>query len=104
VSVDVANIGGRAGEEIVQLYIRDKVSSLTRPVKELKGYQRVALAPGEKRTVTFTLDTRMLAGYDPDMRLVAEKGTFAIMTGKSSRNEDLLTQEFEMTDNEYFKN
>ena len=56
VAVDVRNVGERAGDEVVQLYVRDKVSSVTRPVKELKGFQRVTLAPGAQRTVRFTLD------------------------------------------------
>ncbi len=89
VSLEVTNSGKMAGEEIVQLYIRDKVSSVTRPVKELKGYQRVALNPGETKTVKFTLTPESLAFYDIKMNYVVEQGEFTIMTGSSSRNKDL---------------
>ncbi len=89
VSVDVTNTGKMAGEEVVQLYIRDEVSSVTRPVKELKGYRRIALKPGEKQTVTFTLDANSLAFFDRKMNYVVEQGTFKIMTGSSSRDKDL---------------
>lgn len=89
VSMSVTNAGKMAGEEIVQLYIRDKMSSVTRPVKELKGYQRVALNPGETKTVTFTLTPQALAFYDIKMNYVVEPGEFTIMTGSSSRNKDL---------------
>ena len=64
VSADVTNTGGRAGAEVVQLYIGDKLSSLPRPVKELKGFEKVHLAPGQSRTVTFEIDPGMLACYD----------------------------------------
>lgn len=89
VSVDVTNTGKMAGEEVVQLYIRDEVSSVTRPVKELKGYRRIALKAGEKQTVTFTLDANSLAFFDLKMNYVVEPGTFKIMTGSSSRDKDL---------------
>ncbi len=89
VSVDVANTGKMAGEEVVQLYIRDRVSSVTRPVKELKGYQRVFLNPGEVRTVTFNLRPEALAFYDIDMNYVVEAGDFDIMTGPSSKDGQL---------------
>ena len=89
VSVDVTNTGDMAGTEIAQLYIRDEVSTVTRPVKELKGYQRVALRPGESKTVDFRLTAEDLAYYDLNMNYVVEKGTFKIMTGGSSRDKDL---------------
>jgi beta-glucosidase len=84
VEVDVTNTGKRAGDEVVQLYIRDDVSSVPRPVLELKGFQRVTLQPGEKRTVRFTLAPDALAFWNIDMRHVVEPGTFTISTGSSS--------------------
>ena len=84
VSVDVTNAGQRAGEEVVQMYIRDKVSSVTRPVKELKGFQRVALAPGETKTVTLEITPQKLAFWNIDMQFVVEPGEFDIMIGSSS--------------------
>jgi beta-glucosidase len=84
VSVDVRNSGARAGDETVQLYIRDKVSSVTRPVKELKGFQRVTLAAGEKRTVEFTLTPHSLEMWNDRMERVVEPGQFDIMVGGNS--------------------
>jgi beta-glucosidase len=84
VSVDVRNTGAREGDEVVQLYIRDKVSSVTRPVKELKGFQRVTLKPGESRTVTFTVGPEALQMWNDQMHRVVEPGDFEIMTGNSS--------------------
>ena len=86
VSVDVTNTGDRAGDEVVQLYIRDQVSSVTRPVKELKGFRRVSLAPGERRTVTFRLTPDDLAFYGIDMERVVEPGRFTIMVGPNSQD------------------
>jgi beta-glucosidase len=84
VSADVSNAGSRAGEEVVQLYINDVVSSVTRPVKELKGFQKIALQPGEKKTVRFTLTPEELAFYDQSMVRRVEPGTFRVMLGSSS--------------------
>jgi len=84
VSVPVRNTGKRAGDEVVQLYIRDRVSSVTRPVKELRGFQRVGLKPGESRTVRFTLGPRDLSFWDIGMKRVVEPGAFDIMVGPSS--------------------
>ena len=84
VEVDVTNTGKRAGDEVVQLYIRDDVSSVPRPVLELKGFQRVTLKPGEKRTVRFTLAPDALAFWNIDMKRVVEPGTFTISAGPSS--------------------
>jgi beta-glucosidase len=84
VSVSVRNIGDRAGDEVVQLYARDEEASLTRPVKELRGFARVSLAPGERRRVTFTLDAEQLAFVDVPGRWVVEPGTFRLMVGTSS--------------------
>jgi beta-glucosidase len=88
-SVEVANTGPRAGAEVVQLYIRDLVSSVTRPVKELKGFQRVFLQPGETRKVVFDITPEMLSFWDSNMRFTAEPGDFELMTGSSSRGCDL---------------
>ena len=86
VSVTVANTGARAGAEVVQLYVRDMVGSVTRPVKELKGFQRVELAAGESREVTFTLTPADLAFYTARGRWEAEPGGFAVFVGGSSRD------------------
>jgi beta-glucosidase len=84
VSVDVTNTGTRSGDEVVQLYIHDVVSSVTRPVKELRGFERVTLAPGEKKTVTFTIGPDALSLIDRRMHRVVEPGRFEIMVGTSS--------------------
>ena len=85
VSADVTNTGGRAGAEVVQLYIGDKLSSLPRPVKELKGFEKVYLAPGQSRTVTFEIDPGMLACYDDAKGAwVAEPGEFTAYVGAAS--------------------
>jgi beta-glucosidase len=89
VLADVTNTGGRAGHEVVQLYVRDRVSSVTRPVKELKGFAKVFLRPGERTTVTFDIGPEALAFHDVRMREVVEPGEFTIMVGTSSRDEDL---------------
>src|SRR5262245_44060950 len=84
VSVEVANTGTRAGDEVVQLYIRAEVSRATRPVLELKGFRRVTLAAGERRTVTFELGPEQLAYHGPEMKRVVEPGRFQVMVGGSS--------------------
>ncbi|HMP83691.1 MAG TPA: glycoside hydrolase family 3 C-terminal domain-containing protein, partial [Verrucomicrobiota bacterium] len=89
VSVDVKNTGKRPGSEVVQLYIRDCVSSVTRPVKELKGFRKVFLKPGETKTVSLDITPESLAFYDINMEYVVEPGEFEIMIGTSSANEDL---------------
>jgi beta-glucosidase len=91
IRVDVANTGSRAGDEVVQLYIRDVVSSVTRPVKELKGFKRITLEPGESTTVAFDVTPEHLAFYDIDMVFRVEPGEFRLMVGSSSRDEDLQT-------------
>ena len=88
---DVMNTGGRAGTEVVQMYVRDCVSSVTRPVKELKGFQKVRLGPGETTTVSLEIGRDALAFHDIDMQYVVEPGEFVIMVGTSSRDEDLRT-------------
>jgi len=91
VSVSVTNSGDMAGDEIVQMYIRDKVSSVTRPVKELKGFERISLQPRETKTVTFPITEEALQFYNRDMNRVVEPGEFDIMVGNSSQNVQTTT-------------
>jgi len=87
VSVTVRNVGDRAGKEVVQLYVRDEAASLARPDKELKGFQKVHLEPGERVVVSFILDERALAFFDPYRKMwVAEPGEFEVLVGGSSRD------------------
>ncbi|HEX8336747.1 MAG TPA: beta-glucosidase BglX [Pyrinomonadaceae bacterium] len=97
VSVDVENTGRRAGDEVVQLYIRDVVASRVRPVKELKGFRRVTLQPGERRTLTFKLTPAELGFYDEAVRFVVEPGTFKLMAGRSSADPEMLEATLEVT-------
>ncbi len=94
VSVDVANTGQFDGAEVVQLYLRDLVGSVTRPVRELKGFEKVWLKKGERKTVVFTLSERDLSFYDNDMNFIAEPGRFTVFIGGSSDAE--LQQNFEL--------
>ncbi len=87
--IEVTNTGKRTGTEVVQLYIRDTVSSVTRPVKELKAFQKITLAPGETRTVALDITSESLAFWDVNMKYVVEPGEFEIMAGNSSRDADL---------------
>ncbi|MFP3898941.1 MAG: glycoside hydrolase family 3 N-terminal domain-containing protein [Dehalococcoidia bacterium] len=96
VSVDVRNTGHRAGEEVVQLYINDVAASITRPVKELKGFRRIGLEPGETRTVRFELPVEALGFYDREMKFAVEPGVFKVMVGRSSRD-IVLEGEFEVS-------
>lgn len=89
VLVDVTNTGSREGSEVVQLYIRDLVSSVTRPIKELKGFKKVWLKPGETTTVALDIHPAALSFYDVNMKYVVEPGDFEIMVGTSSRDADL---------------
>jgi beta-glucosidase len=89
VLADVTNTGEREGTEVVQLYIRDVFSSVTRPLKELKGFERVSLQPGETKTVAFDITPESLAFYGIDMKYAVEPGQFEIMIGNSSRDCDL---------------
>ena len=84
VSVTVSNTGNRAGDEIVQLYLRDLVSSVTRPIKELKDFKRISLAPGESKTVEFVITPDKLSFLDLNMKSVVEPGWFDVMVGTSS--------------------
>jgi beta-xylosidase len=85
VSVDVTNTGSREGDEVPQMYIHQKIASVTRPVKELKGFQRITLKPGEKKTVEFTITPDALSMLDVDMHKVVEPGEFEIMVGPNSQ-------------------
>ncbi|HEY6445836.1 MAG TPA: glycoside hydrolase family 3 N-terminal domain-containing protein [Acidobacteriaceae bacterium] len=96
VSVDVTNTGKRAGTETVQMYIRDVVSSVTRPVKELKGFRKVRLEPGQSATVTMPLTPELLKFWDVNMKYVVEPGEFTVMVGTSSRDEDLMKMTLEV--------
>ena len=94
VSVEVANTGNFDGKEVVQLYIRDIVASVTRPVKELKGFQKKVIKKGEKQTITFQITIEDLKFYDSDLRFVAEPGQFEIFVGGNSNTE--LKTSFEL--------
>ena len=91
VSIDVENTGNREGAEIVQLYITDDYATMTRPVKELRGFRRVNLKLGEKQTVTFTIDKEMLSYYDRNNQWQCEPGTFTIAVGPSSHENEKVT-------------
>jgi len=90
ISLSVANTGKLSGDEVVQLYICDEYASIPRPVKELKGFKRLSLDPGEKRKITFHLPIDLLAYYDENLDLIVEAGTFKVMLGSSS--EDIRLQ------------
>jgi beta-glucosidase len=96
-SVEVENVGRRAGDEVVQLYIRDPVATMTRPVKELKGFQRVTLQSGEKRRVEFVLGPEQLGFWNREMRYVVEPGEFRVMVGSNSV--DVIEAKFEVATN-----
>ena len=87
ITVEVANTGRYDGSEVVQLYVKDVVGSVTRPVRELKGFERVELKKGEKKTVTFELSSEDLKFYNIDMKNVAEAGDFEVFIGGSSNAE-----------------
>ncbi len=93
VTVKVKNVGDRAGKEIVQLYVSDDQSTAIRPVKELKGFDKVELAPGQEKTVAFTLDKRAFAYYNVDINdWHVETGSFTVMIGRSSRDIQLCAK------------
>lgn len=95
VSCSIKNIGNKAGEEVVQLYLRDRVGSVVRPMKELKGFQKVMLQVGESKTLTFEINSEKLSFYNIELNWVAEPGMFDVMLGSSS--EDIrLRSEFEL--------
>ena len=80
-TINVKNTGSRDADEVVQLYIRDMVASISRPVKELKGFQRIHLAAGESREISFDITPEMLKFYNAELRHVIEPGDFQIMVG-----------------------
>lgn len=93
VEVDVRNAGDRAGDEVIQLYVRDQTASVTRPIKELKGFERITLAPGEAQTVRIALNPDAFALWNLDMEEVVEPGLFDIMVGPDSENLQTVTLE-----------
>ena len=95
ISLKVRNVGKVMGDEVVQLYVRDEYASMPRPIKELRGYQRINLMPNEEQTLTFHLPVDQLAFYDADLKLCLEAGRILVMVGSSS--EDIrLCGEFEI--------
>jgi beta-glucosidase len=95
VTVDVRNAGDRAGDEVVQVYVRDDVASVAQPVRALKAFRRVTLGPGEMQSVAFKLGPDSFALYDRQMRRVVEPGTFTIYVGTDSNAQ--LNSRFEFT-------
>ena len=91
-TVDVTNTGNYDGDEIVQLYIRDMVGSITRPVQELKGFERVNIKKGETKTISFEITPELLQFYDQNYNEVLEPGDFQVMVGPNSR--DIITKTF----------
>ena len=85
-SITVKNQGSRSGETVVQLYLRDRVASVSRPIKELKGFRKVLLAPGESRRITFTVDQTALGFYNQDLQWIIEPGKFDVMIGLDSQH------------------
>jgi beta-glucosidase len=96
VSVPLRNTGDRAGDETVQIYVHQLVSSVTRPIKELKAFERVTLAPGESKTLTFLLTPEAFRMWNVSMQRVVEPGAFEIMAGPNSV--DLKTIELTISD------
>ena len=94
-SVDVAHVSGPEGDEVVQLYLRDPVASISQPVRRLRGFERVTLKSGEKKTVTFTLDKSDFGFFDNAGKFVVEPGEIQVYAGNSSKGE--LTQTFTVT-------
>ena len=93
--VGAAEVKARVGDEVVQIYLRDEAASVTRPLKELKKFQRVSLAPGEKRTLRFELTPDDLSIWNLEMKRVVEPGKFTVMAGPNSR--DLKAASFTVT-------
>lgn len=89
--MEVKNTGRYEGEEVVQLYVRDEAASITRPVKELKGFEKIALKPGESKEVVFDITDEQLGFYDNRMNFVVEKGDFTFMVGTNSRDVDSVS-------------
>jgi beta-glucosidase len=97
VTVEITNTGKARGDEVAQMYLRDEVSSVTRPVKELKDFARISLNPGETKTITFTITPEKLQFYNREMKRVVEPGKFQIMVGGNSV--DLINAQLEVTGN-----
>lgn len=95
VSVDVRNTGKVAGKEVVQMYVRDVVGSISRPIKELKGFEKISLKPGETKTVTFTINEELLKFYNADLDWVIEPGAFQVFVGPNSRDVESLSFKYE---------
>ena len=93
VTVDVTNTGNYEGKEVVQLYIRDLVGSVTRPLKELKGFQKIALKKGEKQTVTFEISVEELKFYNSELQFIAEPGSFDVFVGTNSSTDNKVSFE-----------
>jgi beta-glucosidase len=96
VQIDITNSGKMKADEIIQLYLHEKISSVTRPVKELKNFTRITLKPGETKTVSFKIDPSKLKFWNVDMKFAAEPGDYEVMIGRSS--EDYLKAEFVLND------
>jgi beta-glucosidase len=94
VKITVKNTGKMEAKEIVQLYIRDIYGSVTRPIKELKAFEKINLSPGEEKEVKFTISSEDLKFHNIDMKYVAEPGDFELFVGSSSNNNDLLKTNF----------
>jgi beta-glucosidase len=84
VSIDITNTGSRAGDEVAQMYVHQRVASRTRPVKQLRGFRRIRLEPGQKMTIEFPISPADLSLIDVNMNRVVEPGTFDVMVGPSS--------------------
>jgi beta-glucosidase len=94
VTIDITNSGDRDGDEIVQLYIRDMVSTVTRPVQELKDFTRIHLAKGETKTVSFLITADKLQYFGPNMKRIVEPGEFEVQVGRNSA--DYLSEKFDV--------
>ena len=95
--MDVENVGSRVGDEVVQLYLRDLYASMARPVKELAGFKRITLEPGEKQTFIFEVKASQMAFLDMNMQWKVEKGTFLVEVGSSSQD-IRLKDEYKVTE------
>lgn len=95
VSCKVTNTGVRAGKTVAQLYVRDLVGSCVRPIKELKGFEKVSLEPGESHTISFNLEAKDLAFHNEKLEKIVESGKFHLWIGKDSDDENLFA-EFEV--------
>ena len=103
VTVQFKNTGKYAATEIVQLYIMDVAASVTRPIKELKAFQRIALKPGESRNIDFELNARDVAFWNTHMQFGAEAGRFDVMIGSSSADDDLKNASFILIESQQLK-